>query len=326
MPSYQLSAPARLHFGFLDFQRDQHAFGSVGLVLSEPCFKIEVNAEKEFEVEGKPSQAASRQRVVTFAKQQFALYGEKPYGCFKICSDIPAHSGLGSGTQIALAVGHLVARMLQKQPDSRTIAQQTGRGKRSGIGIGAFDQGGFLVDGGKQDETPPCIIARHAFPVAWRVVLILNPAGDSVYGREEIEKFARLPSFSKACAGALCHNLLLGILPALVRCHYQNFATMLTRMQNYLGDYFSEVQGHRYADPQVRLALEYLQEQGIQCAGQSSWGPTGFAIVENQAMAEKVVEQLEKKFLGAHWNLVWKISQGNNQGAVFNKRSIESEP
>ena len=314
MKSYLLTAPSRLHFGFLDFQNlEGHAFGSFGLALDKPCLKIQLDSSQDFKVEGD-----SAQRALAFAQQSFAQHHCSPYGYFNILNAIPEHSGLGSGTQMALAIGHLVALLCGEKVKSTEIAQQTGRGKRSGIGLGAFDCGGFLVDGGKRDEKPPDITIRYAFPEEWKIILISNALGNNIHGDKEVRWFSELPSFSRACAGVLCRHLLLGILPALIQRDYQNFAKMLRSMQNTIGDYFSAVQGHRYADQGVREVLEYLHGQGIECIGQSSWGPTGFAIVENPESAEQVVAQLEQKFANADLSVRWQVTSANNHGHDLN--------
>ena len=98
---------------------------------------------------------------------------------------IPAHAGLGSGTQLGLAVGLGLARLLGRHETAADLATLLDRGARSGIGVGAFTRGGFLVDGGKatDDAAPPPVIARLAFPAPWRLLLILDPAAVGVHGR-----------------------------------------------------------------------------------------------------------------------------------------------
>ena len=69
----------------------------------------------------------------------------------------------------------------------REIAAHTERGMRSGIGIGAFEQGGLLMDGGRGHNTiiPP-ILARMEFPTDWRVLLVMDDSFSGVHGSEEI--------------------------------------------------------------------------------------------------------------------------------------------
>ena len=48
------------------------------------------------------------------------------------------------------------------------------------------------------------------------------------------------------------------------------------------------------------------------CVGQSSWGPTGFAVVESEAVAAKAVDSLEQQFAGT--GLSFEITRGRNRG------------
>ena len=50
---------------------------------------------------------------------------------------------------MALAVGTAISKLYQLPLGLREIAALTERGARSGIGIGAFAQGGLIVDGGR---------------------------------------------------------------------------------------------------------------------------------------------------------------------------------
>src|SRR5581483_7464123 len=95
----------------------------------------------------------------------------------------PAHAGLGSGTQLALAIAAGLRRMHGLPLDVRGDAVRVGRGARSGLGIGLFDTGGVIVDGGRgasSDAAP--VICRLPFPQDWRILLVLDPACTGVHG------------------------------------------------------------------------------------------------------------------------------------------------
>jgi beta-ribofuranosylaminobenzene 5'-phosphate synthase len=51
----------------------------------------------------------------------------------------------------------------------------------------------------------------------------------------------------------------------------------------------------------------------VACYGQSSWGPTGFAVFENEELAKKYMLQLKMKFTEP--NLAWQICSANNKGS-----------
>ena len=71
---------------------------------------------------------------------------------FTVHETYPSHSGLGSGTQLSLAVGKLLADFNSQKMDASQIASIVGRGGTSGIGVASFENGGFIMDGGHHQE------------------------------------------------------------------------------------------------------------------------------------------------------------------------------
>ena len=84
-------------------------------------------------------------------------------------------------------------------------------------------------------------------------------------------------------------------------------------MQRELGDYFSATQNGRYTSPRVAEALAKLAADGIAGIGQSSWGPTGFALVESASRAAGI--EAEFKAHAAFSGLQFRSVAGANHGA-----------
>src|SRR6185436_15722867 len=104
--------------------------------------------------------------------------------------------GLGSGTQLALAVAAALRRLHGLAPDTEADAMLLDRAARSGLGTGLFMHGGLALDGGRgEDDRPAPIIARLSIPEDWHILLILDPGREGVHGVEEVEAFKRLPEF-----------------------------------------------------------------------------------------------------------------------------------
>ena len=70
----------------------------------------------------------------------------------KIEDTLPGHVGLGSGTQLALSIFSGIAKLYNIKIDIRKEAPKLGRGGRSGVGVAAFEKGGFIVDSGHSSE------------------------------------------------------------------------------------------------------------------------------------------------------------------------------
>ena len=229
---------------------------------------------------------------------------------------IPQHVGLGSGTQLAMAVGVALAALYRLDLSPRAVATLYQRGQRSGIGVGAFEQGGFLIDGGKEVGTePPPIVSRLEFPAVWRVVLLLDSAVQGLHGEREIAAFQALPAFPESASAHLCRLMFTQALPALVEPDLDTFGRAIGELQRVIGDYFAPAQGGRFSSPRVAEALAWIERQGIAGIGQTSWGPTGFAIVGDEAQASALVRSAQSRW-GGPGRLQFMVCSGRNHGGV----------
>jgi len=315
----QVQCSGRLHMGFFDLHGGLgRKFGSIGLSLAEPALVIDAHASKNLNVTGEPSVPATvLAKASAIAQQLIAKLDLNEAIALHISQHIPEHAGLGSGTQIALAVGKIISHLYHLDLSTRNVAELAGRGRRSGIGIAAFDNGGLLIDGGRTvsaliDTVPP-MLARYHFPEAWTILLIFDSTQPGIHGEQEKLGFNQLPVFSENLAAHLCRHVLMKAMPAMVERDLFAFGQSIQVLQQHVGDYFAPVQGGRYASKSVGEVLHYLQESGVACFGQSSWGPTGFAIFENTNAAENHLQQLKTRFTDQA--LSWKICKANNQGA-----------
>jgi beta-ribofuranosylaminobenzene 5'-phosphate synthase len=302
---------ARLHMGFLDLNGSLgRRFGSIGLALDQPQTRVVVRRGDGLEAEG-----PGAGRALACARHFAGRTGLRGGAHFTLHAAIPEHAGLGSGTQMALAVGVALARLYELPLTLGEIAALTERGSRSGIGIGAFDQGGLLVDGGRGAATlVPPVIARMDFPRAWRVLLIFDAQASGVHGGQEVKAFRTLPEFPQAISAELCRRVLMQALPAVAERDLAAFGEAIHEIQCRVGDYFAAMQGGgRYTSASVAEVLEWLRATGVGCVGQSSWGPTGFAVLESDAAARHVLAALEKRY-GGQGGLSFLLCEARNQG------------
>ncbi len=312
-PHLFVKTAARLHMGFFDLSGQLgRRFGSLGLGLNAPSTLIELAVGNH--VFGETIEAD----YVRKSKSTILAYAQiKQDVSIKVHEEIPRHFGLGSGTQMALAVGAGINQLFKLDLSPVKIASIIGRGMRSGIGVGTFVHGGLVLDGGRGAHTKvPPIIAQHRFPSSWRIILIFDHAHVGVHGVEEADAFAVLENADLQATEKISHQILMQALPALHDGDLDAFGKAIAALQAYTGDYFSPVQGGRYASALVTKVLHFLSEEGVACVGQSSWGPTGFAVVESEDAAEQYLVQLKSVF--KEQQLAWLVCSANNTGASIN--------
>jgi beta-ribofuranosylaminobenzene 5'-phosphate synthase len=272
----RVTAAARLHLGFLDFNGDLgRRFGSIGLAIDafETC--VELHEASSFETFGE-----ERERGARLALRVAENLGLDTAKRLVISSAIPPHAGLGSGTQLALAIAASFRRFAGLPPDVRGDARLLDRGARSGVGAALFERGGLVVDAGRGPGTEfPPVVARVNFPRDWRVLLILDPRMKGAHGEPERRAFASLPHMSADLAGETCRRTLMQILPGAAEGDFAAFGDGVSRVQEILGDYFAPVQGGgRFTSAAVSRVVGELASHGASGIGQSSWGPTGFVF------------------------------------------------
>ena len=286
MHHVKITTPARLHFSLLDLNGALGRIdGGFGLTIADPNFQIIAEKSTDIEV----STSIYRERALTVLQRLQQTY---PFPGIKIKfeSEIPTHCGFGSGTQLALGIAQAVNLLYHFKLNVQQLAQAVGRGGTSGIGVAAFDTGGFIVDGGHRypeekasflpssavgDILPPPILFRYPFPDL--PLLIVMPNCSRIYGDKEIELFRTLCPQPESSAQKLSHILLLQILPALVEGDMHNFGKALNNIQTF-GWKRVEIDAQ---GTELQLTLDFLRDSQAFGAGVSSWGPAICAITED---------------------------------------------
>ena len=302
----RIKSPSRLHFGQLDLNGNSgRIYGGSGVALKEPSTLIYMEKSSEFEVKGEKS-AEIKNILWTFLEKikDKGLINKKAGVLVKIEKLLPAHNGLGSGTQTALTLAEGINRLYKLNLNNKIIAEMIDRKhSRSAIGFGAFYKGGFIVDGGRptkdkeNDKYLPPIIYQHQVPENWSFIIVLPVhKKDKMAGEKEIKTFKGLKQMQIEKSYENCHNLLLGMLPALQENDIKTFSENLNKIEDNVADYFSKVQGGRYTSDSAAQMIKLMEEEGVLARGQSSWGPALYGLVENKAKAENIESKLRKKF------------------------------
>lgn len=308
-----VTAPARLHLGFLDLNgdTDKRRYGSIGVGITGFATVVHASRSDRLDI------CATDHEYIARISQTVLDYFHINSGVrVEVEEHIPRHQGLGSGTQMALALGAAITGLYGINAGVEELAAATGRGGRSGVGLGVFQHGGFIVDGGKTElDRPPTPIFRHDFPEEWQFVLVMDEEARGISGKEEIEAFNSLPDMSSEASAGICQLVLMEMLPGIIEKDCRQFGASVGRIQACIGEYFSTAQGGLFASNNVRETLEFLLGNKATGIGQTSWGPTGFAIFPDKKSAEQAVD----KHTGRDTRVKLRIAAAENRRARINR-------
>ncbi len=289
---------SRLHFGLFNVggTDQERRFGGVGMMVEEPALCLEVTAAREWGTSG-PLAA----RVMEFASRFRASFqSDLPPFHLHLAQAPPSHAGLGSGTQLGLAVAQALAAQIRLPIESvAELAQMVGRGQRSALGVHGFAHGGFLVEAGRSPGSVVApLVAVPDFPERWRVVLLIPQTKMGIHGAPERAAFEALATqpTRPGEVDALCRLVLLGMLPALVEKDLPAFGEALYEFNRRAGEPFAAIQGGIYASPGTATLVEEVRRLGVRGVGQSSWGPTVFAVVGSEAEARELRERIWQRW------------------------------
>ena len=205
----RVTAHARLHLGFLDLEGSLgRRFASLGVALATPVTRLRLSRSPSLIVEGQEQERARRYLLALAGASGHPL-------AYRLVVDeaIPAHAGLGSGTQLALSIGAAFGFLEGRVMPPAQVGALLQRGARSGGSIGTFQNGGLIVDGGKSgsEGVPPIIVALPV-PEDWRVILLFDSSLQGVHGQNELDAFANLSLFSAEHSAYLCRLTLMQAL------------------------------------------------------------------------------------------------------------------
>jgi beta-ribofuranosylaminobenzene 5'-phosphate synthase len=347
----EVRAPARLHLGMMAFGSPQvRSFGGVGVMVDRPGTVVRVRRAARFEARG--SQA---ERAVMFARACAQAWGLHDAACaIDVIAAPRSHVGLGSGTQMGLAVAAAMRHLFMDQPhdelpappqhplqpepdaadhelafdirESLELARTVGRGRRSCVGVYGFSRGGLIVEAGRTvPATVPVeddatrefspMVARVRLPSAWRCVVITGRDAVGLSGEAEKAAFGTLPPVPQEVSAELARIALLELLPAAVEGKFADFSAAVRAYGRMAGKPFEPASRQLpYASATENL-LELLGELGATGAAQSSWGPAVMACCESLDEAGELIDRLETLGLARHHEIT--IARFDPQGATL---------
>lgn len=293
--TWTVSAPARLHFGLIDLTGDHGRIdGGAGVAIERP--RVVVRAGRGRGRLRMPPETADQARALA-DRLRIDLAAID----VELISRFPSHVGLGSHTQLALALGTVMCRAAGQVRSVREIARAAGRGGTSGIGVNVFTAGGLVVDGGHAfgpgKEKESCLpssasragvaplLARSQLPEAWRFALVTPGTERGAHGKREVELFEEAFPLPAAETGEVCRHVLLELMPGAAAGDLELFGRGLSALQR-VG--FKRREVGLQPEP-IRQLLDVMTEAGAAGAGLSSFGPTVYAIAGDQERAAAAV-------------------------------------
>jgi beta-ribofuranosylaminobenzene 5'-phosphate synthase len=320
----RVAAGARLHFGFQNLSlAHERLYGSLGVALDSPC--VVVTAESADGVH------CDHDRASEYARRAVGLL-DVPGADVTVERTLPRHVGLGSGTQLALAVLAAVASAHDRAPRVRERAPKLGRGGRSGVGVAAFESGGFVLDSGHPterftaDQPPrgewsvPEVAARHDVPDDWRFVVILPDAEPGRSDGDEDEAMRSVVERADpAIADGIAAVVTRRVLPAIAEGDPETFGAAVAEVGRLNGAWYTDQQGGVYRPPVGDLVAELADSPAISGAGQSSWGPAVYGVTtKRRASAARDAAHATLSETGIDGEVL--VAEPRNRGATVERR------
>jgi beta-ribofuranosylaminobenzene 5'-phosphate synthase len=330
MTSLRITTPCRIHLSLIDENGyTGRVDGGIGLMLDRPNVVFEAsNSAKEFKIEAHKYYRESIEVINEIASKVFKTFNisNKNFH-FNLKRYFPSHVGLGSKTQLSLAIATAITKLKDlTHLNSSELTKLVERGGTSGIGWRGFETGGFILDGGhdfgegKEKETflpssastsanPALTIFTHKIPEHWRFILIIPNVKKGAYGDEEVSVFQNYAPIPRNEVNEVSHQIIMKIIPGIIKNDLVCFGEGLKRIQN-IG--FKKIEiGLQHEI--VKDLLKFFEEYGLKAYGMSSFGPSVVGIVESDSEAENLLREVQKNQKNGGGHIY--ICKPNNTGA-----------
>lgn len=281
----KIKTPSRVHLTLIDLNGEiGRVDGGVGIAIEYPHIEIRGSESVENSLSGN---IVNVERFKSIMEKFERFTGHK--ASIEVLSDYKGHVGMGSGTQISLAIGEVFNRLFNLNLSVREIAEITGRGGTSGIGVAAFEKGGFIVDGGHSTKektgftpssaskaSPPPVISHQGFP-PWKIVVV-TPDLTGFSGADEVNLFEKHCPVPVEDVKKISHLILMKMIPSIMESNLDDFGDSLWKIQS-LG--LKKIELDQYKNLMWDV-LKNLREL-TPAVGMSSTGPTIYAVTDTNS-------------------------------------------
>lgn len=320
-----VQTPSRIHISLIDLHCGLGRIdGGLGVALQSPCWQIKVSTSNR---DSAPSEVRD---VLQMLSRKVRIKGR--YRA-EIKSRIPRHVGFGSQTQLSLAIAKCLAILEDWKFDIgiRNLATLVGRGGTSGIGVAAFEKGGFIIDCGHSlkmkknfapshfsQAPPPPVVFRENVPVDWFFLTATPSCNRKIAGDIELNMFKRFCPIPKREVEKLTRLILMKTVPSIVERDIELFGESISETQK-IG--FKRLE-NSVQPKTVKELLKFLDKNSLG-AGLSSFGPTVYAIFGRRDEAEEGLHLAEEFFKERGLKGRVKCTTARNMGASINYHGLK---
>lgn len=285
-------APSRLHFGLMSFGHEAtRQYGGVGVMIDDPHVELLIQPSEQLLVSGMLAE-----RVDKFARNALKHWklNNSPRCKINVLATPPEHHGLGCGTQLALSVAAGIRAFLELPSLSESrLAESVGRGRRSSVGVHGFFHGGLIYEAGHAlGESLGPLVDHVPLPEEWRFLLIRAPGPVGQSGEKETGAFANLPPVPLCVTKRLDTLANEHLVSAARTAAFDAFSKSVYEYGRLAGECFTTCQGGPFASSTIEELVEMLRGWGVHGVGQSSWGPTVFALCRDNTHAIEIQTRL----------------------------------
>ncbi len=323
MTKVEVITGSRLHFGLIcGTQETGWEFGGIGLMLRHPAWRLSIRSAASGG-DGVTAGVETSERVREFLQHIRSALPLDPVDV-AVTEEIPFHTGLGGGTQLALALATAAELLTGQKPSQNpcrlaVIAQRAGR---SAVGTVGFLRGGFLTDHGVPENLHDARqVERIAVPEVWRFIFVRPAAAQGLCGDRERSFFSRQVHMPVTLVRTLSDLIQHTMEPAVKDASFEDFAESLERYCRAVGSFYAAEQGDVFAHPAMRRLVDRLQSADVAGAAQSSWGPGICIPARSMDHAQSITELIPDKL--EQTRLMVTIAEPLNSGATVRSTGHE---
>ncbi|MCQ1534248.1 beta-ribofuranosylaminobenzene 5'-phosphate synthase [Methanosarcina sp. KYL-1] len=315
----KITTPCRLHLTLIDMNAEiGRVDGGAGLTLSSPNVRLTAEEAEGIRIEGGQGFTERMEKAAE------SLLPEGKGVRILVEELIPAHVGFGSGTQSSLAAAAAVNELYGLGKSVRELASAVRRGGTSGIGVTAFEKGGFIVDGGHRfkdkgaflpsaaSRVPPGpVLFREDFP-DWDIVVAV-PNDKGMHDEDEINIFKEFCPLPIEEVREVAHVVLMQMMTSVIEKDIENFGAAVNHVQT-VG--FNKRESLIWPDF-VKNIASFMRSRSYG-AGVSSFGPVVYSLVDNRAQGRELQAEVQKMLDESVGGKVF-MTKAKNRGAEISR-------